>query len=121
MTESVVDPCRGEVWIIRFDPSIGDEIQKERPAVVVGLDGINRLRLRIIVPLTKWKPDYSMHVWKIHVLPRDENGLSAESAADCVQVKSLSVNRFVRKLGFLTTNELEDIAAAVALCVGYNP
>lgn len=121
MTDSVVDPCRGEVWMIRFDPSIGDEIQKERPAVVVGLDAIRRLRLRIIVPLTKWKAEYSMHVWKIRIQPSSENGVPFESAADCVQVKSLSVNRFVRRLGFLRTDQLEEIAAAVALCVGYNP
>jgi mRNA interferase MazF len=49
-------PSRGEVWDIRFDPSVGAEIQKIRPAVVISLDSIGRLPLRIVVPITEWKP-----------------------------------------------------------------
>jgi mRNA interferase MazF len=43
----VPTPKRGEVWIVRFDPWAGAEIPKVRPAVVVSLDAIGRLRLRV--------------------------------------------------------------------------
>jgi mRNA interferase MazF len=49
-------PSRGEVWLADFDPAVGAEIQKVRPALVISLDSIGRLPLRMVVPLTDWKP-----------------------------------------------------------------
>ena len=53
------NPVRGEVWRIRFDPAEGDEIKKVRTAVVVSENAIGRLRLKIVVPITEWKPRYA--------------------------------------------------------------
>ncbi len=40
---------RGEVWWVEFDPSIGSEIRKKRPAVIVSNDSANRYLLRVVV------------------------------------------------------------------------
>jgi mRNA interferase MazF len=47
---------RGEVGRIRFDPAEGDEIKKVRTAVAVSENAVGRLRLKIVVPITEWKP-----------------------------------------------------------------
>ena len=57
----------------------------------------------------------------IHIPPNETNGLDKESAADAFQVKSLSRNRFVHKIGVLDEPKLDEIAAAVALCIGFSP
>jgi mRNA interferase MazF len=44
---------RGEVWLINLDPTVGAEIRKTRPAVIVNDDAIGALPLRVIVPLTE--------------------------------------------------------------------
>ena len=45
-------PRRGEVWLVDFNPQVGAEIAKARPAVVLNLDHVGRLPLRIVAPLT---------------------------------------------------------------------
>lgn len=123
MTTSTAKPkiARGEIWLVNFDPQEGQEIQKIRPAVVMNIAAAGRLQLQIVVPITSWKQKFAQDFWMIKLLPTLSNGLVNESAADVFQVKSLSVNRFVNKLGVLIPTELDDIAATIALCVGYNP
>jgi mRNA interferase MazF len=45
-------PKRGEVWLVDFDPAIGAEIRKVRPAVIISMDTMGRLPLRMVVPIT---------------------------------------------------------------------
>ena len=58
-------PLRGEVWKVNFSPSVGAEIQKVRPAVVLSLDVVGRLPLRIVVPITDWKPAWMRRLGSI--------------------------------------------------------
>jgi mRNA interferase MazF len=115
---TVPTPSRGEVWLVDFDPAVGAEIQKVRPALVVSVDSIGRLPLRMVVPLTDWKPQYANFPWFVPIPADSGNGLSKDSGADAFQTKSVSLTRFVRLLGRITPAQLEDVASAVALCVG---
>jgi mRNA-degrading endonuclease toxin of MazEF toxin-antitoxin module len=45
---------RGEIWLINLDPTVGAEIMKTRPAVIVSDDAIGVLLLKVIVPITDW-------------------------------------------------------------------
>ncbi|MCC6803842.1 MAG: type II toxin-antitoxin system PemK/MazF family toxin [Anaerolineae bacterium] len=110
---------RGEIWFVNFDPSKGAEIQKTRPAVVINVRGIGRLPLHIVVPITDWKPDYALFPWFVHLTPDADNGLHKESGVDTFQVKSISTDRFVRRLGSVTDEQIRQIAGAIALCIGY--
>lgn len=112
-------PTRGEVWDVRFDPSVGSEIQKVRPAVVVSVAEVGRLPLRIVVPITDWNPRYARYPWIVNIRTTPLSGLSKDSGADAFQVKSVSLSRFIRKRGELTSEQMDEIAAAVVLCVGY--
>jgi mRNA interferase MazF len=112
---------RGEVWFVRFDPSEGEEIQKTRPAIVMTAVSAGRIGLHIVVPITAWQPQFASYSFIIPLKPSTSNGLSKESAANAFQVKSVSVNRFQSRVGVITTDELLKIAAAIALCVGYQP
>jgi mRNA interferase MazF len=112
------NPVRGEVWRIRFDPAEGDEIKKIRTAVVMSENAIGRLRLKIVVPITEWKSRYGNFPWFVHLDPTPANGLTKDSGADAFQVKSVSETRFLDRLGELTPGQLDEIANAIAICVG---
>lgn len=113
-------PHRGEVWRVQFKPAVGAEIQKARPAVVMNVPEVGLLPLCIVVPLTDWKDHYLNYSWFILLHPTPENGLVKASGADTFQVKSLSEDRFLDKLGNLTEEQTDAIAAAIALCVGFS-
>ena len=110
---------RGEVWLINLDPTIGAEIKKSRPAIIVNDDAIGILPLKVIVPVTEWKEHYAAAPWLVRLLPDGENGLEKPSAADAFQVRSVSQRRFVRRLGKLSDAALNPITEAltVVLCI----
>ena len=58
-------PNRGEVWLINFDPTLGAEIRKTRPAVVVSSDGMGRLPVKLVAPITEWKDAFSNAAWLV--------------------------------------------------------
>lgn len=112
---------RGEIWNVNFDPQIGAEVQKVRPAVVMNIASAGRLPLRIIVPITTGNPGFKNYFWMVSIPATSSNRLDHDSYADAFQVKSVSIDRFVDKRGVLTSQQLDEIAAAVVLCVGYTP
>lgn len=120
MAISLTSPLRGEVWQVSFDPAVGSGIQKDRPAVVVSPDSVVLLPLRIVVPLTEWDDRWKSYLWIVHVPRSPRSGLTKDSGADAFQVKSLSIDRFMRKRGDLREIQMDDIAAAVAICVGFS-
>jgi mRNA interferase MazF len=103
---------------VNFDPAVGAEIQKMRPALVVSLDSIGRLPLRLVVPLTDWKPQYATFPWFVSIPADNDNGLSKDSGADAFQTKSVSLARLVKSPGSVTAAQLDAVASAIALCVG---
>lgn len=105
---------RGEVWFINLDPAIGAEIRKTRPAVIVNDDAIGILPLKVIVPITDWKERYAVAPWMVKLEPSSTNGLSKLSAADAFQVRSVSQQRFVRRLGALAPEIMMAISNALA-------
>ena len=111
-------PRRGEIWLVAFDPVVGAEIRKLRPALVISSDTIGRLPLRMVVPITDWKPQYAHYPWFVELPTSPSNGLAKDSGADAFQTKSVSLSRFVRLLGTATATQLDEVASAIALCVG---
>ena len=110
---------RGEVWEVEFRPAVGAEIRKLRPAVVMNVAEVGRLPLCIVAPITEWKPAFAQFSWFVRLPSNSENGLAKESGVDAFQVKSVSEKRLTRLLGQITEEQIHQVAAAIALCVGY--
>jgi mRNA interferase MazF len=112
-------PKRGEIWLVNLDPTVGAEIQKTRPAVVISSDYIGKLPLKLIVPITDWKESFISDLWHIRLDPTNQNGLTKTSAIDALQARSLDIRRFVRKLGILTASDLQETTRAIAAIIEY--
>ena len=108
------DPRQGEVWWVDFDPVVGDEVRKARPAIVVSRGDASILALRLVVPLTTWQERFARHRSKVRITPSPGNGLRVLSAADAMQLRSVSVQRFGSRAGVLETTAFDRLHSVIA-------
>ncbi len=119
LTTRDTNPKRGDIWLINLDPTVGSEIRKIRPAVVVGSDAIGKLSLKLVAPITDWKDYFSDNVWHVKIEPGSDNGLTKTSAVDTFQLRSVDVRRFVRKLGVLSSSQMLEVVFAIAAVIEF--
>jgi mRNA interferase MazF len=112
---------RGDIWEVNLDPTIGAEIRKVRPCVIVSRDAMASLPLRIIVPLTQWNERFARAPWHVLVTPTTENGLAIASSADTFQPRSISTARLLRRVGHVSPEVLADIESGLALSLDLHP
>jgi len=105
---------QGEVWLIDLDPTIGAEIKKTRPAIIVNDNTLGKLPLKIIIPITDWKDRYAVVPWMVKIGVDKENKLTKDSSADCFQVRSVAEERLVKRIGTVGVDVMEKIRKALA-------
>jgi mRNA interferase MazF len=102
---------------VNFDPTIGAEIRKTRPAVVISSDAVGTLPIKLVAPITDWKPRFAPNIWHVRVVPTAENGLAKSSAIDVLQIRGMDIQRFVKRLGILADEELESVLLATTAVI----
>jgi mRNA interferase MazF len=103
---------RGQVWIYNADPTVGDEIGKTRPAVIVSNNELGVLRLKVIAPITGWNEAFTSVAWMVKIEPTNDNGLSKLSAVDTFQVRSVSQQRLIKQVGTLSDEIMDEVSKA---------
>lgn len=119
LTISRLQPKRGEIWQLNLDPTVGAEIQKTRPVVVISSDAAGKLPIKLIAPVTGWDGRYVGNFWHVRINPGKANGLTKDSTVDVLQARGVDVGRFIKKLGHVDAVIMDDIAAAMAALVEY--
>jgi mRNA interferase MazF len=109
---------QGEIWLVNLDPTVGAEMKKTRPALIINDNRVGKLPLKIIIPITGWKEHYSIAPWMIKVEPNEENGLAKISSLDCFQIRSVSQERLIEKIGEITPDEINKVQEGIVKVLG---
>ena len=111
-------PRRGEIYLVALDPTLGREIRKTRPALVIQNDLSNRLSdITIVAPITSTVrfPLNPVHV----LLAADKStGLSVTSVAVFNQIRAVDRMRLIRCLGAADAETMERANEAIRISLG---
>ncbi|MEA3454946.1 MAG: type II toxin-antitoxin system PemK/MazF family toxin [Campylobacterota bacterium] len=105
---------QSEIWLVNLDPTIGTEINKTRPCLVIGDDTIGKLRSKTVLPITAWSDVYGDVPWMLKCTPTRDNHLKKNSAIDAFQIRNLSTKRFIKKIGTIDKELLFIVHSVVA-------
>ena len=114
-----IKPRRGEVWNVNLDLTVEPEVQTVCPAVVISSDSIEDLPIKWVLPITVWKDQFSGNIWHIRIKPNHTNGLTNVSVVDTLQIRGMTVKRFISRRGRLNATLIDEITAMIAAITEY--
>ena len=111
----------GDIYLVNLDPAIGDEIQKRRPVVILNAGHEKNLKLAIVAPISNWQVYWEENPFFVSLAPDEQNCLEKKSVVDCFQIRSVSHQRFMKKIGGISGHDLDCIKQALALILDVDP
>lgn len=110
-------PKRGDIFAVNFDPTIGSEIKKTRPAVILQNDIANRHSpITIVAAITSHRGG---KIYPTEVsIKASEGGLTKDSLVLLNQIRSIDKRRLVRKIGKISSNSMVKINIALQISLG---
>ena len=108
---------RGEVYLVSFGPTVGSEIKKTRPAVVIQNDIANRYSPVTIVAAITSSGERHPHPTDV-LIQKGEGGLDANSLALLNQICTIDRQRLIKRLGSVSSKTMSAINAALEISIG---
>ena len=112
-----ISPERGEVYLLNFDPSMGSEIKKTRPAIILQNDISNKHSPVTIVAAITSQFDYTLYPDEVLVLA-PEGGLKTDSVVALNQIQTVDSKRLIKKMGYVSTSTMSKIDSALRISLG---
>jgi len=116
--QTVADLRRGDLYLCSFDPTIGHEIRKTRPALVIQNDIGNRFSPLTIVAAVTSAVSPVLYPIEVVVEPDSVNGLDVRSSIRLDQIRSMDRQRLLRRLGTVDPITMDRVDEALKISLG---
>lgn len=113
----VAPPRRGEVHLVSFDPAVGAEIRKTRPALIIQNDVANRWSPVTIVAAITSRFEEPVYPTEVVLVPPEGN-LQNPSVVLLNQIRTIDRRRLVRRLGRLRPDSMRRVDRAIRISLG---
>ena len=112
----MVEVKRGDIWLVNLDPTIGHEIKKSRPAVIIQNDLGNKYSpITIIAPITSQSIE---KIYPVEVIVEENAGLDKTSKILMNQIRAIDKRRLIKKLGKVDKETITKVDAAIRISLG---
>jgi len=115
--QQVTFPKRGEIYLVNFDPTVGSEIQKTRPALILQNDIANEYSPITIVAALSSQFDAKLYPTEVLINP-PVGGLSYSSVVMLNQIRSIDKTRLVKRLGIISEELMNSVNIAIQISLG---
>src|SRR3989338_6793582 len=119
-TRKIAFPRRGEIWLVSFDPTLGAEIKKTRPALILQNDIANQASPITIVAAVTSRFDSKLYPTAVMVR-KQVRVLLVVFVFILNKIRSVDITRLIRRLGRLDSETMMRVDRALAVSVGLIP
>jgi mRNA interferase MazF len=113
----IISPNRGEIYLVNFDPTVGAEIQKTRPALIIQNDVSNKHSPITIVAAITSQIDETLYPTEV-LLETSSSGLKVPSLVLLNQVRSIDRQRLIKRLGKIAEAQMAQLDRAIQISFG---
>lgn len=117
MAKTIKNPRRGDIYLVNFEPTVGSEIKKTRPALVIQNDIANQHSHIIIVAAITSKFDEPLYPTEV-LIKASEGWLKYDSVVLLNQIRSIDKQRLIKKLGSLSLEIMQQVNQAISISLG---
>lgn len=118
VAKRIVQINRGDIYVVNFDPTIGSEIQKTRPALILQNDIANKYSsVTIVAAITSHDENEKLYPTEV-LIKKGTAGLTNNSAVLLNQVRTIDRQRLVKKIGSVDTKTMKKVTQALQISLG---
>ena len=113
----IISPVRGEIYLVNFDPTLGSEIKKTRPALIIQNDVANKYSPVTIVAAITSKYDDRLYPTEV-LISAGSGGLKQDSVVLLNQIRSIDRQRLAKRLGEVEEDVMRKVDSAIKISLG---
>ena len=114
----MIRPKRGDIYLVNFDPTLGAEIRKTRPALILQNDVANKFSPVTIVAAISSQFEDTLYPTEVLLSAKARTGLAVDSVVLLNQIRTVDKRRLAKQLGRLSSAKMEEVNQALRISVG---
>ena len=114
----MIRPKRGDIYLVNFDPTLGAEIRKTRPALILQNDVANKFSPVTIVAAIRSQFEDTLYPTEVLLSAKARTGLAVDSVVLLNQIRTVDKRRLAKQLGRLSSAKMEEVNQALRISVG---